>query len=471
MANYYLAVDIGASGGRHMLGHLEDGRMVMEEIYRFENGMQEKGGELCWDLAGLFTEIKNGMKRCGQLGKIPVSVGVDTWGVDFVLLDKKGQVLGNTVGYRDGRTKGMDERVYEIIPEEKLYARNGIQKQIFNTIYQLEAVKQKNPDQLEKAECFLMVPDYFHYLLTGRRAAEYTESTTTQLVGSSGEEWDWELLGMLGFPERIFPPIIKPGTLLGTLTEEVEREVGFSCRVVVPASHDTASAVLAVPSNEKETLYISSGTWSLMGTERMEADCSEESRRLNFTNEGGYDRRFRYLKNIMGLWMIQSVKKELPEKYSFAQLCDMAEQETIASLVDCNDDSFLAPRSMITAVQDFCKKTGQQVPETAGQLAHVIYQSLAECYKKTAQELEGRTGVCYDSLHIVGGGSNADYLNRLTAQATGKTVYAGPAEGTAIGNLAVQMMAAGELAGLQQARKCIYDSWEIKRFMPDGRTE
>ena len=466
MANYYLAVDIGASSGRHMLGHLENGRMVMEEIHRFENGLSEKGGELCWDLDRLFAEIKNGMKKCAELGKIPVSMGIDTWGVDFVLLDADGQVLGNTVGYRDGRTNGMDEKVYERIPEKLLYARNGIQKQIFNTIYQLEAVRQKHPEQLSQAESFLMVPDYFHYLLTGKKAVEYTNSTTTQLVSPVTNDWDYELIKLLGFPEKIFPQIIRPGTVLGSLTASVKEEVGFDCQVVVPTTHDTASAVLAVPSNEDETLYISSGTWSLMGVERREAECSEESRRMNFTNEGGYDYRFRYLKNIMGLWMIQSLKKECDHAYSFAELCSMAEKETISSLVDCNDDRFLAPKSMIEAVQEFCRESMQQVPETPAQLACVIYNSLADCYKKTAEQIESRTGTFYKCLHIVGGGSNAEYLNRLTARATKKTVYAGPTEGTAIGNMAVQMLQAGELENLQAARKCIFASNEIRIYQP-----
>lgn len=466
MANYYLAVDIGASSGRHILGHLENGRMVLEEVHRFENGLTEKDGELCWNLEKLFEEIKAGMKKCAALGKIPVSMGIDTWAVDFVLLDENDQVIGNTVGYRDGRTAGMDEKVYEIIPEEQLYGRNGIQKQIFNTIYQLEAVKQKHPEYLERAARFLMVPDYFHYLLTGEAAVEYTNSTTTQLVSPKTNDWDWELIGLMGFPKRIFPQIIKPGTALGNLSGSVKEEVGFDCQVVVPATHDTASAVLAVPSNEEETLYISSGTWSLMGVERMEADCSEESRLLNFTNEGGYEYRFRYLKNIMGLWMIQSLKKECGGAYSFAELCSMAEKEDIASLVDCNDDRFLAPKSMAAAVQEFCRETGQQVPETLSQLACVIYNSLAECYRKTAEEIEGRTGAAYRGLHIVGGGSNADYLNRLTAKATQKTVYAGPTEGTAIGNMAVQMMYAGELESLRAARKCIFESNEIKVYQP-----
>lgn len=464
MANYYLAVDIGASSGRHILGHLEEGRMVMEEVHRFENGLTEKDGELCWNIGQLFEEIKAGMKKCVALGKIPVSMGIDTWAVDFVLLDGENRILGNTVGYRDGRTEGMDAKVYEIIPEKELYGRNGIQKQIFNTIYQLEAVKQKHPEYLEKAESMLMIPDYFHFLLTGKKVSEYTNSTTTQLVSAVTNDWDWDLIDRLGLPEKIFGRIAMPGTLLGNLKEEIRKEVGFDCQVVLPTTHDTASAVLAVPSNEDETLYISSGTWSLMGVERMEPDCSEKSRILNFTNEGGYDYRFRYLKNIMGLWMIQSLRKECNNAYSFAQLCGMAESESIESLVDCNDSRFLAPSSMTEAVRQFCRETGQQVPETTAQLACVIYNSLADCYRKTAQEIERQTGVCYEGLHIVGGGANADYLNRLTAKTTGKTVYAGPTEATAIGNMTVQMMHAGELGSLKEARNCIFASNDIKIY-------
>ncbi|MBQ7841102.1 MAG: rhamnulokinase [Lachnospiraceae bacterium] len=466
MIKYYLAVDIGASSGRHILGHLENGRMVTQEVYRFENGMSSKDGELCWDLEQLFGEIKAGMKKCAELEKIPISMGIDTWGVDFVLLDSADRILGNTVGYRDKRTIGMDEKVYAIISEEELYERTGIQKAIFNTIYQLMAVKDRHPEILNAAESLLMIPDYFHYLLTGKKAVEYTNATTGQLIDPEKKDWDRELIGMLGYPQKIFGEILKPGTVLGQLKEEVAKEVGFNCQVVLPATHDTGSAVAAVPSNSENVLYISSGTWSLLGVERMEADCSLESKMMNFTNEGGYDYRFRYLKNIMGLWMIQSVRNEYNRQYSFAQLCEMAEQEKIPSIVDCNDASFLAPDSMVAAIQDFCKKSGQQVPKTAGELACVIYNSLAECYRETVQKLEAHIGVQYDSLHIVGGGSNADYLNQLTAKATQKTVYAGPSEATAIGNLAAQMIREGELADLKAARSCIFASSEIKIFQP-----
>ncbi|MCM1065645.1 MAG: rhamnulokinase [Eubacterium sp.] len=464
MDPYYLGIDIGASSGRHILAHLEDGRMVLEEIHRFPNGMVEKDGENVWDVEGLFGEIKAGMKKCVELGKIPVSVGIDTWGVDFVLLDEDGNRIGNAVAYRDGRTKGMDEEVYKIIPEDELYARTGIQKQIFNTIYQLMALKTKKPEQLANAKTMLMMPDYFHFLLSGVAATEYTNATTGQLVDPETKDWDMELIRKLGYPEEIFQKIVTPGTVLGDLTAEIQNEVGFNCKVIAPATHDTGSAVIAVPTDSDNTLYISSGTWSLMGTELFRANCSKESKANNLTNEGGYDYRFRYLKNIMGLWMIQSVKKEIGGSLGFGEISEQASQCTIASIVDCNDDRFLAPANMTEEVRAACRESGQQVPEGLAEVACVIYNSLAQCYGKTIQEIAAITGQDYDRIHIVGGGSNADYLNRLTAKATGLPVYAGPTEATAIGNLAAQMMALGDLGDLKDARACVFRSFPIATY-------
>lgn len=464
MDRYYLAVDIGASSGRHMLASMKDGKMHLEEVYRFPNGMDDKNGTLCWDVDRLFTEIKNGLKKCKEIGKIPVSMAIDTWGVDYVLLDKDDRILGDTVGYRDSRTEGMDEKVYEVIPQDELYARTGIQKQIFNTVYQLMAVKESHPEYLEQAESILMIPDYFHFLLTGVKKNEYTNATTGQLVSPKTNDWDYELIEMLGYDPKMFRPVSMPGTVVGDFTEEVQKEVGFNCTVVLPATHDTGSAVLAVPTNDDDAVYISSGTWSLMGIERKEADCSMESMKANFTNEGGYDHRFRYLKNIMGLWMIQSVKKEFTEDLSFAQICEMASKETIPSIVDCNDDCFLAPKSMIKAVQDFCSRTGQQVPETVGEISSVIYNSLAKCYGDTVQEIEEITGKKYSTIYVVGGGSNAGYLNELTAKYTGKKVSAGPSEATAIGNVIVQMLHDGIFKDLPEARTCVRESFDIVMY-------
>ncbi len=466
MEQYYLAIDIGASSGRHILGRKEGEKMVLEEIHRFPNGMTEKDGELVWDVDSLFAEIKEGMKKCAVQGKIPVSVGIDTWAVDFVLLDEEDKRIGNAAAYRDARTKGMDAEVYRIVSEEELYSRTGIQKQMFNTVYQLMALKKRRPQQLAKARKLLMIPDYFHYLLTGTAAAEYTNATTTQLVSSETKTWDMELIKRLGYSEKIFQKIRTPGTVLGSLTEEIRSELGYDCKVILPATHDTGSAVMAVPSSEEDTLYISSGTWSLMGTELMRADCSEKSKRHNLTNEGGYNFRFRYLKNIMGLWMIQSVKKEIGQDMDYGTVCRIASEETIASIVDCNEERFLAPASMAEEVKYACRDSGQEIPEGIGQIAAVIYNSLAKCYAKTIGEIEEITGKKYDKIHIVGGGANAGYLNGLTAKATNRTVIAGPIEATAIGNIAAQMIAGGELRDLKDARECIFRSFPIEVYEP-----
>jgi len=465
MGKYYLAVDIGASGGRHILGSIKDGSIQLEEVHRFENGMIKKDGHLCWDLESLYREIKKGLIKCRQAGKIPESMSVDTWGVDYVMLNKENQVIGRTYGYRDKRTKGMDKEVYKYFSPEELYARTGIQKQIYNTIYQLMSVKTQEPENMERAESLLMLPDYFHFLLTSNKVSDYTNATTGQLVSPVTKEWDYELIGALGYKKEMFIPLSTPGTQVGSFRKEVAQEVGFHCQVVLAPTHDTASAVMAVPSVSEECLYISSGTWSLMGIENQKAICTMESMEKNFTNEGGYNYRFRYLKNITGLWIIQSVRNEMGKIHSFSELCDLAKQEkNFPSRINVNDDCFLAPDSMIEEIQNYCRRTGQEVPKSAGQLAAVTYQSLAESYAKTVKEIEDITGKTFKAIYIVGGGSNADYLNKLTAIKSGRTVYAGPTEATAIGNLAVQMIEAGEFEDLQKVRACIYRSFGVVEY-------
>ena len=464
MEKYYLAVDIGASSGRHILGYLDKGKLIIEEIYRFENEMNIQNGSLCWDVKKLFKEIINGLKECALKEKIPSYMGIDTWGVDFILLDDQDQMIGEAVGYRDSRTQGMDQLVYEKIQLDDLYKRTGIQKQMFNTIYQIMALKNSKPKQLEKAKSFLMIPEYFNFLLTGSKKSDYTNATTTQLVNVESKDWDYELMDLLGFKKDIFQSLSMPGESVGVFTPEIRELVGFNCEVILPATHDTASAVVAVPSTSEETLYLSSGTWSLMGTERKEADCTAESMQYNFANEGGYDYRFRYLKNIMGLWMIQSLKKELNNEYSFAELCEMAENESIKSIVNCQDECFLAPASMIGTIQNYCKEKNLTIPQTPSELAAVIYNSLALCYGDTVKELEKMTNTDYSRIHIIGGGANAEYLNAITAKLTGKEVYAGPTEATAIGNLVVQMLSTGRFKDLKDARQCIYESFQIKSY-------
>lgn len=496
MDKYYLAVDIGASSGRHMLASMKDGKMQLEEVYRFPNGMTEKNGTLCWDVERLFTEIKNGLKVCKELGKIPVSMAIDTWAVDYVLLDENDKILGDTAGYRDSRTNGMDEKVYEKIPLGALYARTGIQKQIFNTIYQLMAVKENYPEQLEQAESMLMIPDYFQFLLTGVKKMEYTNATTTQLVSPQTKDWDYELIDLLGFNRKIFKEISMPGTVVGNFTKEIQEEVGFDCTVVLPATHDTGSAVLAVPTNDDNAIYISSGTWSLMGIERKDADCSMESMRANFTNEGGYDYRFRFLKNIMGLWMIQSIRRELNgityvvdekairkgrlhqymrveglgQEVGFEDLIRAADEAECAgvqaSIVNVNDDRFLSPDSMIEEILEACEESGQAVPQTLGELMLCVYESLALCYRDAVEGLSSLAGHGYKSINIVGGGCRDGHLNRRTAEVCGLPVYAGPVEGTALGNLAVQMLADGVFPNLRAVRAAIAESFDVQKVEP-----
>ncbi|MBR5732968.1 MAG: rhamnulokinase, partial [Lachnospiraceae bacterium] len=417
-----------------------------------------------WDADALFGHIKAGMKKCAELGKIPVSIGIDTWGVDYALLDESGERVSPVYGYRDSRTEGIDSEVYKVIPEEELYARTGIQKQPFNTIYQLSAAKRDDPEALGKACTMLLMPDYFNFLLTGKRVTEYTNASTTQLLNPDTYDWDFEMIEKLGLPRRIFTKIAEPGTVLGGLRDDVKNEVGFDCTVVLPATHDTGSAVAAVPSTNDDTLYISSGTWSLMGCELKKADTSAESRKRNLTNEGGYDHRFRYLKNIMGLWMIQSAKQELAPDMSYGELCEAASKEEIGSIIPANDGRFLSPASMSEEVRKACRESGQPVPGTPSEVAAVIYNSLAVCYSETLREIEEMTGKHYPCIHVIGGGSNADYLNRITAKTCMRAVYAGPSEATAIGNLLVQMIADGEIPDLETGRGLVFDSFDIKGY-------
>ncbi len=456
MKKYYIAVDIGASSGRLIAAHLDNGIIKTEEIHRFDNGVVRKNGRLCWKIDKLFCEIKNGLKKCAKAGIIPATVGIDTWAVDYVLLDQNGDIIGDTVAYRDSRTDGMIEKTAEVVPQLEQYEHTGIQPQVFNTIYQLMSDKE----QLNKASRLLFVPEYLNYLLTGVMMTEYTNASTSGLVSVDTKDWDLELIDRLGYPRSIFGEIHMPSTVVGKLKAEIAEEVGFSCDIILPCTHDTGSAVLAVPSNEK-ALYISSGTWSLMGCEIMTPDVSEESLNLGFTNEGGFDYRFRYLKNIMGLWMIQSVRRELNKKYSFDELCDMAKQSDFDEIIDVNDKMFLAPDSMIDAISNYCQNHNMKTPQSIGDTVRTIYHSLAKCYADTVNGMEKMLGISFGTVNIVGGGSKDGYLNELTAKYTGKPVTAGPTEATAIGNILVQMIAAGEIESLADGRNIIKNSFDI----------
>ena len=463
----YLAVDIGASSGRHILGRYEDGKLVLEEIYRFDNGYVKKDGHSCWDIDSLCAEVIKGIAACGKKGRIPALIGIDTWAVDFVLLDSSGKRIGDAVAYRDKRTADMDKLVEKEISFSELYSRTGIQKQVFNTIYQLTALKNEAPEQLERAERLLLIPDYLNYCLTGKMTNEYTNASSTALVDAADKSWDFELIERLGFKKPIFGKISMPGTVIGGFTEEVKAKVGFDSQVVLPATHDTGSAFLAVPARDDNAVYISSGTWSLLGIENMKPITTKAGMEANFTNEGGYQGRYRYLKNIMGLWMIQSIRRNYDKKYSFAQLEDFArENSDFESLVNVNDGRFLAPESMIEEIQQACRESGQRIPEKPGEIMQCVYGSLAEGYRESIKELEALSGKSFTSINIVGGGSKDSYLNSLTAKAAGIPVYAGPTEGTALGNLMVQMITDGVFADLQEARSAIKKSFEIKKYNP-----
>ena len=457
---YYLSIDIGASSGRHILSSVQNGKLVLEEVYRFENGMTQKDGHLVWEYEKLFSNIIAGLKECKKLDKIPVSVGIDTWGVDYALIDADGKVIGDVYAYRDGRTEEPIKKVHEIVPFETLYKRTGSQFQIYNTIYQLYTDKLSG--KLDKAERFLMMPDFFNYLLTGVMKNEFTNASTTGLMSAKTRDWDMETVKELGLPEKLFKELSDPATLVGNLKPEIAKEIGYDLKVVLPATHDTASAVMAVP-EIGQPLYISSGTWSLLGIESPVAISTEEALKENFTNEGGYERSTRFLKNIMGLWMIQCVRREYNKKYSWGDFVTLSKEvKDFNSIVDVNDNSFLAPASMIEAIKDYCRKTGQKVPETPGEIALCVYDSLAVCYKRAVETVERVTGYKFDTIHIVGGGCQNAYLNELTAKRTGRRVVAGPVEATAIGNALSQLLYDGAVKNINEAKELVKVSFDTE---------
>ena len=451
----FLAVDIGASSGRHIVGRIENGKIVTEEVYRFPNGSKTKDGHLIWDVENLFTEVKKGIavavERCGQIE----SLSIDTWGVDYVLMRGENEIYP-CYAYRDGRTENAIRKVHALVPFEALYAKTGIQFQPFNTIYQLYADQQGG--RLEGATDFLMLPEYLLYKLTGRKVCEYTNATSTGLVNTKSHVYDAEIIAALGLPPHLFEKeILQPGTAVGALKKEIAEEVGCNMTAVLCATHDTASAVLAAPlRGDFCSPYISSGTWSLLGLEQPTAHTDAASRAENFSNEGGLGFTFRWQKNIMGLWMLQSARKELG--LNFAEAEKLARESACDTFVDCNDSVFLAPESMCSAVRE---RAGAL---TDGQLLRCIYDSLALCYKEALSAMEAKFERKFETLNIIGGGSQDSFLNERTAEIAGVQVIAGPAEATALGNLLVQMVAAGELSDMQEGRECIKNSFPLRTY-------
>jgi rhamnulokinase len=453
MTMHVAAVDIGASSGRIMLAEYNENRrkLHLTEAYRFENRLCRRGGHDCWDLDGLFNEILKGLAKIERDGILLESVGIDTWGVDFVLLDKQGEVLGLPVAYRDHRTDGMMERVHAETSRAEIYFRTGIQFLQFNTLYQLRALLDEKPEWIGRADKLLMVPDYLHYRLCGKMACEYTNATTTQLVNVFTGRWDHALLQRLDIPAQWFTTPVQAGTHLGDWISPAGRKV----KVIVPATHDTASAVAATPLFDERTAYLSSGTWSLLGLESQYPMNGRAALACNLTNEGGVESTFRVLKNIMGLWLIQRVREELNGP-GFAELVAAAEvAEPFRFLVNPNDDRFLNPPSMVGAIRDFCEETGQGCPESPGELARCVFESLAFVYCQTVGDLELVAKRKLERVHIVGGGCNNAFLNQLTADFCQLPVSTGPVEASALGNVCYQLIGLGLLADLDDVRHLV----------------
>ena len=431
---YYLAIDIGASSGRHIVGYMKDGKIETEELYRFPNGMDELDGHLVWDTERLFREIKAGIKIAFEKYKKIESLSIDTWGVDYVLL-KGDEEVYPVYAYRDSRMDEVIDKVHSIVPFEKLYAKTGIEFQKFNTVYQFYA--DKLAGRFEGVTDFLMLPEYFMYKLTGVKKKEFTDATTTGLVNSETLCFDEEIWKALGYPETLMKPINAPGSFVGRLTPEVKAEVGGDLDVVLCATHDTGSAVEAIEMNVNAP-YISSGTWSLLGVKTEKAITDEGSRLSGYSNEGGVGYN-RYQKNIIGMWIIQSLRKELCPETSYGDIADMAAASDYCEVFNVNDEVFMAPKSMQAAIHDYFTSRGINPPAKDADYFNAAYVSLAHGYKKAIGDLERNTGKTYPEIYIVGGGAKNKYLNDLTEKITGKKVLALPIEATAIGNLKIQI--------------------------------
>lgn len=465
-----LAFDFGASSGRAILGRLEDGKIVMEEVHRFSNDPVQIGKTMYWDTLRQFFEIKQGMVKANLNGGFE-SIGIDTWGVDFGLLDKKGNLLESAVHYRDDRTVGRQEKAFEKISKEKIYQLTGIQFNNFNTIFQLYSLVQDRPELLERADKLLLTPDLFNYFLTGEKKAEYTMVTTTQLMDAKTRQWSDEITEALSIPKDILPEIVTSGSVVGNVSEDICNELGIKpAKVIAVASHDTQSAVVAVPIDEEDFIFISCGTWSLFGTELKEAVINDTSYQLDVSNEGGYGDTFTFLKNIIGLWLAQESRRQWireGKEYGFGELEKMAlEAEPFQSFIDPDSPEFNTTGDIPKRIREFCERTGQKVPETIGEIMCCINQSLAMKYRYALEQIEECTGKKFNKIHMIGGGIQSKLLCQMTASASGRTVIAGPVEATALGNIAVQLMALGEIKDMKEARQIIAASEKTYEYTP-----
>lgn len=470
-----LAFDFGASSGRAILGIYENGKLRMEEVHRFTNDPVMVNGTLYWDVLRLFHEIQQGLLKAKEAGGFD-SIGIDTWGVDFGLLDKDGNLLENPVNYRDKRTAGLVDESFKKIPKAEFYNETGIQFMELNTVFQLFSIVLKRPELLERAETLLFMPDLFNFMLTGEKKTEATIASTSQMVNVHTKEWSDKVLNALNIPKRILTPIVEPGTKVGKLSPEICEMLDIpTVDVIAVAGHDTQSAAAAVPTQEDDFLFISCGTWSLFGTELTKPVVDENSYNLNVTNEGGINGKTTFLKNIIGLWLIQESRRQYKrdgKDYSYADLEKFAlAAEPFKCFIDPDDPVFVAPGNLPERVRDYCRNTNQYVPETPGEVMRCIYESLAMKYRWAFGQIKDCTDKSYNVIHVVGGGAKDGLLCRMTASSCNVKVTAGPVEATVLGNLAVQLIASGDIKNIKEARRMIEESEDIKTFLPENAEE
>lgn len=470
MTKRVLAFDFGASSGRAIIGCFDGDKITLEEVHRFSNDPVSVGGTVYWDVLRLFYEIKQGIIKAKIAGGFD-SIGIDTWGVDFGLIDSEGKLMENPVHYRDARTSGLVDEAFKTMPKEKLYGITGIQFMELNTLFQLISLKKYRPWMLERADKMLFMPDLFGYMLTGKMCAEYSIASTSQLIDLDKRTWSKEILDAFGIKESVFAPLVQPGTVLGELSKEVCEECGVDpVPVISVCGHDTQSAITSVPCEDGDFAFLSSGTWSLFGTELDKPIVNETSMNINITNEGGFDGSTGFLKNIIGLWLIQESRRQWKregKEYSYADLEKLAlAAEPFKCFIDPDAPEFVPHGNIPERVREFCRKTGQYVPETVGEIMRCIYESLAMKYRLTFEKLRECTERDYPVIHVIGGGTKDGLLCQMTANSCDRTVKAGPIEATVMGNVAVQLMSDGSVKNIGQARKIVADSSELKTFEP-----
>lgn len=470
MTKRVLAFDFGASSGRAIIGCFDGDKITLEEVHRFSNDPVSVGGTVYWDVLRLFYEIKQGIIKAKIAGGFD-SIGIDTWGVDFGLIDSEGKLMENPVHYRDARTAGLVDEAFKTMPKEKLYGITGIQFMELNTLFQLISLKKYRPWMLERADKMLFMPDLFGYMLTGKMCAEYSIASTSQLIDLDKKTWSKEILDAFGIKESVFAPLVQPGTVLGELSKEVCEECGVDpVPVISVCGHDTQSAITSVPCEDGDFAFLSSGTWSLFGTELDKPIVNETSMNINITNEGGFDGSTGFLKNIIGLWLIQESRRQWKregKEYSYADLEKLAlAAEPFKCFIDPDAPEFVPHGNIPERVREFCRKTGQYVPETVGEIMRCIYESLAMKYRLTFEKLRECTERDYPVIHVIGGGTKDGLLCQMTANSCDRTVKAGPIEATVMGNVAVQLMSGGSVKNIGQARKIVADSSELKTFEP-----